>query len=102
MRIIKVSRIQEFARLHPRAKPSLTEWLAKALATRWGDFNELRGTFPKADHVKVASGKTVVVFNVGGNNFRMIGGVHFNTGFVFILRFMTHAEYDKDQWKETL
>jgi mRNA interferase HigB len=44
----------------------------------------------------------VVVFNVGGDDFRLVCAVHFNTGMVFALRFMTHAEYSKDAWKDEL
>lgn len=102
MRVIKVKRIQDYMADHASAKRSLEDWLAKTLVAKWKDFNDLRSTFAKADQVKVASGKTVIVFNIGGNNFRMITAVHFNTGIVFVLRFMTHAEYSKDSWKETL
>ena len=39
---------------------------------------------------------------IGGNDFRLIAAVHFNTKVVFVLRFMTHAEYDKNTWKDDL
>jgi mRNA interferase HigB len=42
------------------------------------------------------------VFNICGNKYRLICAMHFNTGKVFLLRFLTHAEYDKDQWKDQL
>jgi mRNA interferase HigB len=55
-----------------------------------------------ADQVQVASGRKVIVFNISGNNYRLIAAVHFNTQRAFALRFMTHAEYSKNKWKETL
>jgi mRNA interferase HigB len=36
------------------------------------------------------------------DNVRLIAAVHFNRQIVYTLRFMTHAEYSKDRWKETL
>jgi mRNA interferase HigB len=59
-------------------------------------------TFPHADQVTVASKRTVTVFNIGGNNYRLITAIHYNTKIVYILRFLTHAEYDKDAWKKAL
>jgi mRNA interferase HigB len=52
--------------------------------------------------VKVRSGRTVLVFNLRRNDYRLIAAAHFNRQIVYALRFMTHAEYSKDRWKETL
>lgn len=41
-----------------------------------------------------------VVFNIGGNNFRLIAYVDYKQGKVFIRAVLTHAEYDKDDWKK--
>jgi mRNA interferase HigB len=69
---------------------------------RFRHFADLRRIFRSADQVRVASDKPVVVFNICGNNYRLICAIHYNTGKVFLLRFLTHAQYDKDQWKEEL
>lgn len=69
---------------------------------KWKSFVELKRTFPAADQVKVASGRTVLVFNIGGNAFRLMAAVHFNRGLVFALAFMSHAEYSKNRWKDKL
>ena len=62
----------------------------------------MRSMFPSADWVTVRSGRKVVVFNVAGNEFRLVCAVHFNTGMVFALRFLTHAEYSQESWKDEL
>jgi mRNA interferase HigB len=49
----------------------------------------------------VESGRTVTVFNIT-NDFRLITAIHYNRREVFTLRFLTHAEYDKGAWKNTL
>ena len=94
--------MRQWAEDHARAASSLRQWVKVVTAVRWDSFAALRRTFPAADLVTVRSGKKVVVFNIGGNEFRLLTAVHFNTGMVFALRFLTHAEYSKDRWKETL
>jgi mRNA interferase HigB len=41
-----------------------------------------------------------VVFNIGGNKYRLIAAVHFNRRKVYVRHVLTHAEYDKGKWKE--
>ena len=50
----------------------------------------------------VQSGKPVIVFNVCGNTYRLIVAMHFNSQMAYTLRFLTHAEYDRDDWKDEL
>lgn len=102
MRIIKPSTVRDWMRKHPAAAPRLEWWMDAMKTGRWKNLVELKRTFPAADQVKVASGRTVIVFNIGGNSFRLMAAVHFNRGLVFALAFMSHAEYSKDRWKENL
>ena len=71
-------------------------------AARWTAPAELRTAFCDADPVRVRSGHTVWVFNICRNDFRLIVAVHFDARCVFTLRFLSHAEYDKNRWKEEL
>ena len=73
-----------------------------ARAAQWRTLHDVRLAFRSADEVRVDSGPTVVVFNIGGNKFRLITAIHYNLRLVFILRFLTHREYDTDQWKREL
>lgn len=73
------------------AKTAMTEWHTTASDANWKDFNELKKTFNSADYV--ADGK--VVFDVGGNKYRIVGLVGYRTKRIFILFVGTHAEYDK-------
>lgn len=102
MRIIKPTRIREFAGRHPAAASSLERWLEAAEAAHWRNLVDVRRVFSSADEVKVSSGRTVVVFNIAGNKFRLITAIHYNLGKVFVLMFLTHAEYGKDRWKDVL
>ena len=102
MRVIKPSTVRAFERQHPDAAPGLDHWLEVAESARWKILQDVRQSFRSADEVKVESGRTVVVFNIGGNRFRLITAIHYNMQKVFILRFMTHAEYSKNRWKDEL
>ena len=102
MRIIKPARIREFATQYPLAAAALERWLDSAKDARWSSLMDVRKVFRAADQVRVASGRTVVVFNIKGNDFRLITAIHYNHGKVFVLLFLTHAEYSKDAWKGIL
>ena len=102
MHIITRRRLKEYANKHPNAAASLTAWYAVARAARWQSISEVRKTFPHADAAQAASGKTITIFNIAGNNHRLITAIHYNTGKIFILKILTHSEYDKPNWKKEL
>jgi mRNA interferase HigB len=102
VRIISESAIRRFAADHADAAPGLEVWRQVMGREKFRHFADLRRCFRSADQVRVASEKLVVVFNIHGNNYRLICAVHYNTGKVFVLQFLTHAEYSKDQWKDEL
>ena len=92
----------EFWAKHPRAKTPLERWHAVTGKVLWTHFQEVRQTFRHTDQITVASGKTVAIFNIAGNHYRMVVAIHYNAAKVFILRVMTHSEYDQKSWKEDL
>ena len=102
MRIIKETFLVDAARRHALAAQRLEVWRKLVRAADWQHFAEMRRTFPDADVVKVKSGRNVIVFNIRGNEFRLIAAIHFNRQIAYTLRFMTHAEYSKDRWKDDL
>ena len=57
---------------------------------------------PHADQIKVKSGRTVTIFNVCGNDFRLITAIHYDKQKVFVLNFLTHTEYSRNTWKNRL
>lgn len=99
MRIIKRTTLSEYGRKHPQARVPLQQWLQVARAARWKSIQDVRKLFPHADAATVASGNTVTVFNLGGNDFRLIVSIKYNWGIIYIRDFLTHAEYDKNDWK---
>lgn len=63
--------------------------------TDFNSYAELKQTFPSAD----LFGRCTI-FNIGGNKFRLIVAIHYNTHTVYIRNVITHAEYDLNKWKQ--
>lgn len=102
MRIITERRLREYANRYPTARTAIAAWVQVIRHGSWRNIQELRRVFPSADAAPVKSGRTATVFNLCGNTYRLITAIHYNTQLIFILRFLTHAEYDKDAWKASL
>jgi mRNA interferase HigB len=102
MRIIKPATVKGWASRHGDAGAALERWMTLIEDAEWKNLTEMRAVIPSADEVTVASGRRVAVFNIGGNKYRLIAAVHYNTQIVYVLLFMTHAEYNKDKWKGML
>lgn len=102
MRIITRKRLNQWADRYPDARTSLFTWAAVTTAADWQSLMDVRRDFPTADGVVVASGNTVTVFNIRGNKHRLITAIHYRGGRVYALRFLTHGDYDNDDWKRDL
>lgn len=102
MRIIAERWLRDAAEVHPKAATYLAHWQAVVKQANWHSLTEVRRLYPSADAVRVASGGTVVVFNVCGNTYRLITAIHYNTQLGFTLRFLTHAAYNTNTWKTHL
>ena len=102
MRIITPATVKGWADSHPDAAGALEKWMTLVEDAEWKNLVEMRAVISSADEVIVASGRRAVVFNIGGNKYRLIAAVHYNTQIVYAMMFMTHAEYNKDKWKRVL
>ena len=104
VRIITWRALREFGQKWPNAMGPLHEWYKVTEGATWHRFMDVKATFGQTDQVKVGSGQMVCVFNIGGNKFRLIAFVSYAKGKVYVLRVMTHKEYDKggQRWKDEL
>lgn len=90
MRIISFSAIREYARKHADADIALRDWYKKTEKANWSCFADLKQTFNSVDYV----GNDRYVFNIKGNDYRLVAMVFFATKKVFIRFIGTHREYD--------
>jgi mRNA interferase HigB len=72
------------------AEAAMMEWYTTASKASWRNVSELKKTFNSAD--VVAGNK--VIFDVGGNKYRIVGLVAFRSKRIFVLFVGTHAQYD--------
>jgi mRNA interferase HigB len=72
----------------------LRRWWHRAQAANWANLADVRRDFPSMDLVKGRNGD-LLVFNIGGNDYRLICRIEFGQTPLFILFVGTHAEYDR-------
>jgi mRNA interferase HigB len=95
MHIITRKRLNDFAAKHPQSKSALQHWYTHVKNAKFQNFTQVRAVFPQADQV----GK-LTVFNIAGNNVRLIAAIHYNRQKIYIRAVLTHAEYNEGKWKE--
>lgn len=93
MRVLSRPALNAFAGAHPTAQGPLDTWYALARKGRFQNFAQVKATFGSADQVG-----GYVVFNIGGNKFRLIVTVKYATqahdGIFWIAHVFTHTQYD--------
>ncbi len=102
MRVIKKMPLKEFWERWPAAEQPLESWYRQAKRASWRNFAEVRAAFGQTDVAKVDSGNTVAIFDIGGNKFRLITRISYEKQKVYVLRVLTHKEYDKGLWRRQL
>lgn len=95
MQIVHWGRARQFYREHTAAEQPLKRWRTAVQKASWNNFPEVRSTFNSADWV---DGK--IMFDIGGNNYRVVAVAEFKMGKLYIRQVLTHEEYDKGKWKE--
>lgn len=91
MHVIAKSTLLEFSLKHPAARENLLSWHKTMEACKAKDFNELKLTFKNADYVP----KKYTVFDISGNDYRIVAVIHYNIQKVYLRLVGTHSEYDK-------
>jgi len=83
-------RIREFIGREPRSCEVMWRWADAVESSNWRNPGDLKATFAAASFVR-----DLTVFNVAGNNYRIVAFVHFRKQIVYVKRIGTHQEYDK-------
>ena len=99
MNVISRPAIDQAIQRHPSAEPWLNAWWKVAKREPWVSLRQVRETYPQTDQVA-----SCLIFNVKGNAYRLVVGVRYATGShggtLFVKHFLTHAEYDTNEWKK--
>jgi mRNA interferase HigB len=84
--------IDKFVEKHADSRIPFAEWLQKVEAAQWTSLVDVKSTFNSADYIK-----GLVIFNIAGNNYRLLAEITYKEKIVRIAKVGTHAEYDG--WK---
>jgi len=93
MRIVSHKKLREFYTINGKedAKVALERWYDITEKAHWKNFADIKTDFPSVDY----TGNQHYVFNIKGNNYRLVVVIKFVVGYVFIRFVGTHQEYDK-------
>ena len=91
MRIIARRTLREFWERHSEAEQSLLDWHDMVAVQDWQNPNEIKHLYGSASIID----SNRVVFNIKGNDYRLITHIDYTFGFVFVLWIGSHSEYDK-------
>lgn len=91
MRVVTHKTLVEYYTANNQSKTALELWYLKITRANFESLNELKKVFPSADYI----GNHRVVFNIKGNDYRLICIVKYSSQKVYVRFIGTHAEYDK-------
>ena len=93
MRIVSHKKLKEFYEIkgHEDSRVAFERWYDIVDKAEWKNLSEIKVDFPSTDYV----GNQHYVFNIKGNNYRLVVVIKFTVGYIFIRWIGTHKEYDK-------
>lgn len=91
MRIFTEQTLKQYIEQVPESKTALQEWVSIVIKSDWKTFADVKRTFNSVDSV----GNQRYVFNIKGNQFRLVVIFKFTIQFMYIRFIGTHAEYEK-------
>lgn len=91
MRIIAKRTLREFWEKHNDSNQALKSWYREVEKSNWKNINDLKRDYPSASILV----DNRIVFNIKGNNYRLIVKFNFEFQLCWIRFVGTHAEYDK-------
>jgi mRNA interferase HigB len=94
LRVISKKRLREFWEQNSDAETPLRVWYSISKRATWKNLAETKRDFPSAD----LAGKCTV-FNIKGNDYRLIVKIEYAKQTIFIKHVLSHKEYDKEKWK---
>jgi len=94
MRVIKRGALEKFWLQYPDAQTSLESWYAVVRQAAWKTPAEMKQVYRNAD----LYGRRTI-FNIAGNKYRLIARLNYATQRIYVLYVLTHAQYDKGDWK---
>ena len=101
MRVISKKTLDEYGDKHADARTPLAAWLKVMESKDYKNFSDLTQSINSVD---VAGPNSIYhIFNIGGNNYRLIVGIHYEEyGRVYLRDFVKHEVYDSEPYKNKI
>jgi len=94
MHIISRKALTDFSQKHSIARIPLDDWFRTAKSAKWRHLEEVKQIYADAEAVG-----NFTIFNIGTNKYRLVVGLDYEAQIIYIKYVLTHAEYDKEKWK---
>lgn len=91
VRLIALSTLRAFWQRHPNAEQALRAWADEVRTAQWKQPADIKASFGNASILKSRR----AVFNVKGNDYRIVAAIAYRMGVVFVKFVGTHADYDQ-------
>lgn len=94
MHVISKSAWRQAIAMDHTLESPIAEWYKVAKSATWRNLVDVRKVYPSADLVG-----PYTIFNIKGNTYRLIVKIEYRWQMIFVKHLLTHAEYDKGEWK---
>lgn len=91
MRIISRTTLMKYWQQNPQAKTALCAWYDAASKSDWNCFADIKATYNSVDYI----GNQRYVFNIKGNDYRLVVVIKYTPRLIYVRFVGTHAEYDR-------
>jgi len=95
LHVITRRKLLEFVAAHTDAEAALDTWYRVSRRATWQNLADVKETYPHADYVA-----PYTVFNIRGNNYRLIVEIFYDDQTLLVRHVLTHEEYDEGRWKK--
>ncbi|MBN1834139.1 MAG: type II toxin-antitoxin system HigB family toxin [Deltaproteobacteria bacterium] len=94
MKIVSREQILQFIEKHSDAKGAIESWWQETIEANWREPKDIKERYRTVSFL----GGNIVIFNIKGNNYRLVVKIAYQQKTVLIKWIGTHAEYDKQQF----
>ena len=91
MHVLSYSTLREFAARHRDAKEALDAWYGIVKRASYETPKDVKADFGSASFLS----RNRVVFNIGGNKYRLVVKMEYQRGEIYVRRVVTHEDYDR-------
>lgn len=90
MHLVSIPPLLAFIKQHPPSRQAIQTWCEEVKKAQWTQPSDIKAQYASASILK----NRRVVFNLKGNDYRLVAAVAYNMGFVYVKFIGTHSEYD--------